>query len=106
MHDAHYVEKMRSRAPVQANAAPLHATQTTQELAAHCEVPFHLPIFHIHNDVLIEFRKKVFEDTYMSHCSWEAALRAAGAVLEAVDLVSKGLNRNAFCAIRPPGTQV
>mmetsp|Transcript_1042 Transcript_1042/g.1348 ORF Transcript_1042/g.1348 Transcript_1042/m.1348 type:complete len:909 (+) Transcript_1042:110-2836(+) len=42
-------------------------------------------------------------DTAVSHLSYDAALRAAGAVIEAVDRVCSGYNRNAFCAVRPPG---
>jgi acetoin utilization deacetylase AcuC-like enzyme len=42
-------------------------------------------------------------DTVMSAGSAEAALRAAGAVTDAVDLVMAGGLRNAFCAVRPPG---
>jgi len=42
-------------------------------------------------------------DTAVSHWSFEAAMRAAGAVCEAVDRVMAGDYRNAFCAIRPPG---
>lgn len=42
-------------------------------------------------------------DTFMSEGSDEAALRAAGAVIAAVDGVIAGRFRNAFCAVRPPG---
>jgi acetoin utilization deacetylase AcuC-like enzyme len=42
-------------------------------------------------------------DTVMSEGSWEAALRAVGAGLTAVDQVMTGKVRNAFCAVRPPG---
>lgn len=42
-------------------------------------------------------------DTVMSSGSGEAALRAAGAVVAAVDAVVAGAVRNAFCAVRPPG---
>jgi len=42
-------------------------------------------------------------DTTMSRWSFEAALRAAGSVCEAVDKVVSGDFRNAFCAVRPPG---
>lgn len=42
-------------------------------------------------------------DTVMSPGSDEAALRAAGAVVFAIDEVMAGRARNAFCAIRPPG---
>jgi acetoin utilization deacetylase AcuC-like enzyme len=42
-------------------------------------------------------------DTVISPGSGEAALRAVGAVIRAVDLVASGAARNAFCAVRPPG---
>ncbi|MBW8822784.1 MAG: histone deacetylase family protein [Xanthomonadales bacterium] len=42
-------------------------------------------------------------DTALSPGSPEAALRAAGAVVAAVDWVLAGHDRRAFCAVRPPG---
>lgn len=42
-------------------------------------------------------------DTSMNPRTWDAALRAAGAVVEAVDHVMRGELENAFCAVRPPG---
>jgi acetoin utilization deacetylase AcuC-like enzyme len=42
-------------------------------------------------------------DTVVSPGSWEAALRAAGALIHAVDQVVSGKADNAFCAVRPPG---
>lgn len=42
-------------------------------------------------------------DTVLSPGSPEAALRAAGAVVAAVDLVMSGGSDAAFCAVRPPG---
>jgi len=42
-------------------------------------------------------------DTILSPGSGEAALRAAGAAVAAVDAVVAGEARNAFCAVRPPG---
>jgi acetoin utilization deacetylase AcuC-like enzyme len=42
-------------------------------------------------------------DTVVSPASWDAALRAAGAVCSAVDGVVAGAANNAFCAVRPPG---
>lgn len=42
-------------------------------------------------------------DTHMSVGSLQAAYRAAGAVVRAVDLVLTGEARNAFAAVRPPG---
>ncbi|CAK9251145.1 unnamed protein product [Sphagnum jensenii] len=41
-------------------------------------------------------------DTAVSNYSFMAALHAAGAVCQAVDLVLHGSVRNAFCPIRPP----
>lgn len=42
-------------------------------------------------------------DTHMSPGSLQAAYRAAGAAVAAVDLVLHGSVHNAFCALRPPG---
>jgi acetoin utilization deacetylase AcuC-like enzyme len=42
-------------------------------------------------------------DTSMNVHTWQAALRSAGAALEATDAVLAGELENAFCATRPPG---
>lgn len=42
-------------------------------------------------------------DTVVSSNSLDAAYRAAGAVVHAVDLVMKGDIESAFCGVRPPG---
>ncbi len=42
-------------------------------------------------------------DTHLNPFSWQAALRAAGAAVAAVDAVLAGEAENAFCAVRPPG---
>ena len=42
-------------------------------------------------------------DTAMNPYSLQAALRAAGAAVHAVDLVLQNKVRTAFCAVRPPG---
>ncbi|MGA3170974.1 MAG: histone deacetylase [Chthoniobacteraceae bacterium] len=42
-------------------------------------------------------------DTSVCETSWDAALRAAGLALSAVDTLMAGRAQNAFCAIRPPG---
>lgn len=42
-------------------------------------------------------------DTSMNPFTWDAALRAAGAVIDATDRVMAGDLANAFCAVRPPG---
>lgn len=43
------------------------------------------------------------DDTLMNPYTWQAALRAAGAVVLGVDLVMRDDVENAFCSIRPPG---
>jgi acetoin utilization deacetylase AcuC-like enzyme len=47
--------------------------------------------------------RRLDEDTLMSAESPEAALRAAGAAVAAVDAVLAGEDTLAFCAVRPPG---
>ncbi|MBL9011788.1 MAG: histone deacetylase family protein [Alphaproteobacteria bacterium] len=47
--------------------------------------------------------KSIDGDTTLSPGSGEAVLRAAGAVIAAVDAVMTGEARNAFAAVRPPG---
>ena len=47
--------------------------------------------------------KQLDADTWMSPGSLNAAFRAAGAVVKAVDMVLDDEVGNAFCAIRPPG---
>lgn len=42
-------------------------------------------------------------DTVVSSGSWDAALRAVGAVTQAIDGVVSGRLQSAFCAVRPPG---
>ncbi len=46
---------------------------------------------------------RIDADTAVSPGSWEAALRALGAALAAVDSVATGDAANAFAAVRPPG---
>jgi len=55
------------------------------------------------NGMPTEGFRRLDADTAMSPGSPEAALRAAGAVVHAVDEIMAGRARNAFCAIRPPG---
>ncbi|MEQ9144199.1 MAG: histone deacetylase family protein [Parvibaculaceae bacterium] len=59
------------------------------------------------DDIFTRLPERGFEridaDTALSPGSGEAALRAAGAVIHAVDRVVTGTPHNAFCAVRPPG---
>ena len=72
--------------------------------------PAHLAYVHpqSHIDRIIasepsEGFKQLDADTWMSPGSVNAAYRAAGAVVKAVDMVLDDEVGNAFCAIRPPG---
>jgi acetoin utilization deacetylase AcuC-like enzyme len=42
-------------------------------------------------------------DTYLTPQTYEAARRAAGALVSAVDEIAAGRARSGFCAVRPPG---
>jgi acetoin utilization deacetylase AcuC-like enzyme len=50
-----------------------------------------------------QHHQRLDPDTVVSRGSWEAALRAVGGALRAVDAVVGGEVKNAFCASRPPG---
>jgi acetoin utilization deacetylase AcuC-like enzyme len=50
-----------------------------------------------------EHRVRLDPDTFISAGSREAAYRAAGACVAAVDAVMAGEDEMAFCAVRPPG---
>ncbi len=50
-----------------------------------------------------EGHAEIDPDTWISPGSGEAALRAAGAMVAAVDAVLNGEANTAFCAVRPPG---
>ena len=54
-------------------------------------------------DITAPGYRRIDADTAMSEYSAEAALRAVGAVVEAIDAVLTGPERRAFCAVRPPG---
>lgn len=72
--------------------------------------PAHLAYVHpqSHVDAIVagqpaEGLHQLDADTWMSPGSINAAFRAAGAVVKAVDMVLDEEVGNAFCAIRPPG---
>jgi acetoin utilization deacetylase AcuC-like enzyme len=60
-------------------------------------------VVHLRNISPREGMVRVDEDTVMSPGTYEAALRAAGGAVRAVDEVMTGQVRNAFVAMRPPG---
>jgi acetoin utilization deacetylase AcuC-like enzyme len=57
----------------------------------------------VRSEIPKELHNWLDPDTVVSPQSWEAALRATGAAIHAVDQVAGGKVDNAFCAIRPPG---
>jgi acetoin utilization deacetylase AcuC-like enzyme len=57
----------------------------------------------VHATIPKQGHKSLDPDTVVSPGSWEAALRATGASLYAVDQVMGGKADNVFCAVRPPG---
>lgn len=78
------------------------APQATREqlLRAHC--PHHVD--HVFDVIPPPGEHHYVDpDTVLSAKSGEAALRAAGAMIAAVDAVAAKQARNAFCAVRPPG---
>lgn len=68
-------------------------------------------LLRVHDDALLrtvldtrdDARVHLDADTVLSPVSGEAALRAAGAGVAAVDAVLRGDHPIAFCAVRPPG---
>ncbi|MCA3218737.1 MAG: histone deacetylase family protein [Burkholderiales bacterium] len=60
-------------------------------------------IEHLESRIPKQGYVSVDPDTAMNPATWDAALRSAGAVTEAVDQVMAGQLENAFCAVRPPG---
>ena len=85
---------------------PLELKRVTAPLAADDDLLRVHPASHI-NDIRdsrpVEGFEQIDGDTFMSPGSVDAAYRAAGAAVRAVDLVLGGEAKNAFCAIRPPG---
>jgi acetoin utilization deacetylase AcuC-like enzyme len=55
------------------------------------------------NDAPTEGHKWLDDDTLMMPKSLEAAMHAAGAGVNAVDMLMQGDVKKAFCAVRPPG---
>ena len=91
-HDV-FRDLVREEAPlredVQEHIARVHAPGYFEKIRAAVEHVDHL--------------KQLDGDTVVSPGSWEAALRAVGAGLNAVDAVMAGRAANAFCQVRPPG---
>lgn len=83
--------------------APLRDDIKEQILKAHSVRHYEL-VQQISDQALSENKLlHVDGDTVMSPGSWDAALRAVGAGLQAVDEVMSGRFTNAFAQVRPPG---
>ena len=84
--------------------AALERRDAPRAEAAHIGRVHHAPfVERLLDAVPAEGRVRVDPDTVMSADSGEAALRATGAMVAAVDAVMAGEATNAFCAVRPPG---
>ncbi|RUO97718.1 histone deacetylase family protein [Hyphomicrobium sp.] len=81
--------------------APLRDDDITYMAMAHG--PAHLANVGAVVQHIVGEPKQVYPDTVASSGTWEAARRAVGAGLDAVDLVMGGKVSNAFCQVRPPG---
>ena len=77
------------------------APRATREQIARVHPEAHID--RIEKGAPAEGFRRIDADTAMSPGSAEAAFRAAGATVHAVDEVMAGRVRNAFCAVRPPG---
>jgi acetoin utilization deacetylase AcuC-like enzyme len=77
------------------------APDATEEQLLRVHTPHHLAA--IRSIMPASGHAHIDPDTVVSPDSLKAALRAAGAVVAAVDLVVGGKMESAFCAVRPPG---
>lgn len=86
--------------------AALDLKRVTAPLAAEDDILRIHPagyIADLRNNLPAQGFYQIDADTFLSPGSLDAAFRAAGAVVRAVDMVLAGEVGNAFCAIRPPG---
>jgi acetoin utilization deacetylase AcuC-like enzyme/ankyrin repeat protein len=74
----------------------VHEWAYIRKIQGHCEQIAHDP--EAYNGI-----SNLDGDTTLSRLTFEAALRGAGGVCEAVDQVMNGQARNAFVPVRPPG---
>lgn len=85
---------------------PLDLTRVTAPLAVDADILRVHPadyLAHVRQQAPAQGQVALDADTWMSPGSLNAALRAAGAAVRAVDMVLGGEAGNAFAAIRPPG---
>ncbi|KYR00611.1 hdaC, FYVE-type zinc finger-containing protein [Tieghemostelium lacteum] len=92
VHDAQYIKKLETSLPPEDADYETHLESDVNGLM--------VPVASHKDD---EGDDDQIYDTFVSHGSMKAALRASGAVCAAVDAVSRGGYTRSFCAIRPPG---
>ncbi|HEV3117016.1 MAG TPA: histone deacetylase [Gemmataceae bacterium] len=80
---------------------PLDARLATEDELALCHSRPYIQL--VEREVMTGFHELSTGDTIISARSWDAALRATGGALNAVDAVMGGQAQNAFCIVRPPG---
>jgi acetoin utilization deacetylase AcuC-like enzyme len=73
----------------------------TEDEVALCHAPSYIRL--VEREVVTGFHELSTGDTVISARSLDAALRASGAALNAVDAVFDRTVQNAFCIVRPPG---
>ncbi|AOK29146.1 deacetylase [Burkholderia singularis] len=84
------------------------------ELLAHETAPFasETALARVHTRAHIDYIRNLIPDqghvtidpdTLANPHTWRAAMRAAGAAVDATDAVLEGRYDNAFCSVRPPG---
>jgi acetoin utilization deacetylase AcuC-like enzyme len=84
-----------------AQMAQIEAPLASQESLAQTHLPEYVE--RIFAAAPLENYAYLDPDTSMNPYTLDAARRAAGAVIEGVDRVISGKNKNAFCAVRPCG---
>ncbi|QWP78797.1 histone deacetylase family protein [Lysobacter sp. K5869] len=91
-------ESLREAFPDRLRWCEAPAASRGQLLRAHCDELLALVL-----DTPVDGPMQLDPDTVLAPGSAEAALRAAGAGVAAVDAVLKGEETRVFCAVRPPG---
>ncbi|MCS7024252.1 MAG: histone deacetylase [Bryobacteraceae bacterium] len=79
----------------------LESRHATEEEIATCHTRHY--IAQARREITSGARQLSTGDTSVNRRSWDAALRATGGVLQAVDAVMQDQAKNAFCLVRPPG---
>ncbi len=87
-----------ARAPVEGTKVVAPRPATEAELAS-----IHTPELRTYLQGLAGTAADIDPDTHMSADSYDAAVLAAGAAVQAVEEVMAGRARNAFALVRPPG---